>query len=57
MKIKRSHAEDIDTNLIYQTPTVKLLSLRSSLNQKLQSVRQDTYNEEEDELSDDDVIK
>ena len=57
MKIKRSHAEDIDTSLLYPIPTTKLANLRSSLNQQLKIVRKDTYNENEDELTDDEVIK
>ncbi len=57
MKIKRKYAEEVSLSQLIPAPTLKIISLRNSLFYKLGQFRKDTYNEQEEELTDDELIK
>jgi len=57
MKIKRKYPEMVSYSTLIPAPTPRILNLRNSLNWKLALFRKDTFNEQEDDLTDDEVIK
>lgn len=47
----------VSYSTLIPAPTPRILNLRNSLNWKLGLFRKDTFNEQEDDLTDDEVIK
>lgn len=56
MKIKRRYPEEVSLKKQVPLPTKKIVNLRNSLNFRMGQFRSDTYNDKEEDLTDDELI-